>query len=169
MRHGAMLVLLTGLGILALAQNDPQGPSNENAPKAYKQGLDDLEHRMTAAALDSFKKADKLDDKKCLACQKKMIEYGVGLEDWKTAKTAGEEMVAEAQGPKETALAHYELGVIWMKEGLAKHKDESFEHAHEEMTKALAASANFPDAVFVDGRILAFLKQDDRAKVRFEQ
>jgi len=44
---------------------------------------------MSAAALDDFKKADKKDDRKCLACQKKMIEYGVQLGDWKAAETAG--------------------------------------------------------------------------------
>jgi hypothetical protein len=56
-----------------------------------------------------------------------------------------------------------------MKEGLAKPKDQTFERAHGEMTKALAVSPNFPDAVFVDGRILALLKLDDQAKARFEQ
>jgi len=124
---------------------------------------------MSAAALDDFKKADKKDDRKCLACQKKIIEYGVQLGDWKAAETAGEEMVAEAQGTKETAMAHYQLGVICMKEGLTRHKDEPFERAHQEMTATLAAIANFPDALFVDGRVLALLKQDDAAKARFEQ
>jgi len=171
MRCRGMLVLLAGLGLgfLSHAQNDPAGPTSEKAQKAYKQALEDLKQRMTASALDNFKKADKQDDKKCPACQQKMIEYGIQLEDWKTAVTAGEEMVAEAQGAKDTALAHYELGVICMKEGLQKHKEEPFERAHDEMTKALSASANFPDAVFVDGRILALLKQDDAAKARFEQ
>jgi len=37
------------------------------------------------------------------------------------------------------------------------------------MTKALAAAPNFPDAIFADGRALAYLKQDDAAKVRFEE
>lgn len=41
--------------------------------------------------------------------------------------------------------------------------------AHEEMTRALAAVSNFPDAYFVDGRALAHLKQDDAAKKQFEQ
>jgi hypothetical protein len=56
-----------------------------------------------------------------------------------------------------------------MKEGLTKHKDELFERAHQEMVAALAAIADFPDAVFVDGRVLALLKQDEAAKGRFEQ
>jgi len=62
---------------------------------------------MTSAALDGFKKADKQDDGHCLACQKKMIKYGIELGEWKTAETAGEEMVIEAHSAKDLAVAHY--------------------------------------------------------------
>jgi outer membrane protein assembly factor BamD (BamD/ComL family) len=96
-RRSRMLGLLAGRGFVPFAQNDPAGPTSKKAQKAYKQALEDLKQRMTASALDDFKKADKQDDRKCWACQKKMIEYGVKLEDWKAAETAGEEMVAEAQ------------------------------------------------------------------------
>jgi peroxiredoxin len=44
-----------------------------------------------------------------------------------------------------------------------------FSRAHEESTKALAAYANFPDALWTDGNALARLGQDDAAKARFEQ
>jgi thiol-disulfide isomerase/thioredoxin len=37
------------------------------------------------------------------------------------------------------------------------------------MTKALAAHANFPSAVYADGRALAHLKQDEAAKAQFER
>ena len=48
-------------------------------------------------------------------------------------------------------------------------KDEPYERAHDEMTKALAAAANFPMAVYNDGLALAHLNQDAAAKARFEQ
>jgi hypothetical protein len=67
-------------------------------------------------------------------------------------------MVAEAQGDKSAALAHFELGFVLFEEGLDKHKDELFTRAHEELTKALAAAPNFPDAIFSDGKVLAHLK-----------
>jgi thiol-disulfide isomerase/thioredoxin len=169
MRYCGLLVILAGLAIFSIAQNDTEGPTSEKAKRTYKQGLDDLHQRMTEAALDSFKKADKQDDGHCLACQKKMMKYGLELGDWKTAETAGEEMVAEAQGDKNLARAHYQLGIVFKHEGLDRHKEEAFSRAHEEMTKALAAAANFPDAYFVDGVILAHLKQDDAAKKQFEQ
>lgn len=169
MRYCKLLVIVTGLVISSLAQNDPDGPTNEKAQKTYKQGQEYLKQHMTGAALDSFKKADKQDEGHCRGCQKKMVKYGIELGEWKTAETAGEEMVAEAQSAKDLALAHYQLGMILREEGFEKHKDEIFARAHEEMTKALAAAANFPDAIYVDGQILAHLKQDDAAKKQFEQ
>jgi thiol-disulfide isomerase/thioredoxin len=169
MRYYGLFVLVVALGIPSRTQSDADGPTNEKAQKTYKQGLDYIHQRMDVAALESFKKADKQDDGHCVACQKKMVKYGVELGEWKTAEAAGEEMVAEAHSDKDLALAHYQLGVVLRHEGIGRHKDEVFFRAHEEMTKALAAAPNFPDAIFLDGQILAHLKQDDAAKKQFEQ
>jgi|SRR5271169_3991670 len=98
-----------------------------------------------------------------------MIKYGVELGDWKTAETAAQEMVTEAQGEKPMALAHYQFGHVPLQEGITKRKDELFAHAHEELTKALEAIPHFPGALFADGQALAHLKQDDAAKAQFEQ
>jgi len=114
-------------------------------------------------------KADKQDGGHCLACQKKMIKYGVDLGDWKTAETAAQEMVTEAQGERPMALAHYQFGYVLLQEEIIKRKDELFAHAHEELTKALEAIPHFPAALFADGQALAHLKQDDAAKAQFEQ
>ena len=164
----ALALALAFAATLLLAQETADGPANEKAQKTYKEALDYVHRGMKEAALDNFKKADKQDGGHCMACQKKMIKYAVEVGDYKTGETAAEEMVAEAQGDKETARAHYEFGVILMDEGLAKHKDEAFSRAHDEMTKALAAVPNFPAAMFVDGRALGRLKQDDAAKAEFE-
>jgi thiol-disulfide isomerase/thioredoxin len=168
MRYGA--ILLSCAGALTLwGQQPPDGPTDAKAQKTYKEGLEYLRKHMTEAALDCFKKADKQDGGHCPACQTKMIQYGLQLRDWKTAETGAEEIVAEAQGEKNIAVAHYQLGVVLLAEGREKRKDEFFARAHDEMTKALAAAANFPDAVFADGQCLAYLKQDDAAKAQFEK
>jgi peroxiredoxin len=169
MRHAGIILALACVATLLPAQEKVEGPTNEKAQKIYKEGLEYLHQRMTEAALESFKKADKQDGGHCAACQQKMIKYGVELRDWKTAETAAGENVAAAQGDRDLALAHYEFGIVLMDEGLDKHKDELFARAHEEMTKALAAYPKFPDAVFVNGRALAHLKQDDAARAQFEQ
>jgi thiol-disulfide isomerase/thioredoxin len=145
-----------------------EGPSNEKAQKSFKQAQGYLHDRMTGAALEDFKKADKQDGGRCVACQKKMIQYGIELRDWKTAETGAEELVGEAQPGTATALAHYELGMVLMREGEDKHKDELFSRAHEEFTRAVAAVAKFPGAIYADGLVLAHLKQDEAAKARFE-
>jgi thiol-disulfide isomerase/thioredoxin len=151
------------------AQETKDGPTNEKAQKTYKVAFQHLHERRTDWALDEFKKADKQDGGHCLACQKQMIQYGVELGDWKTAELVAEEMVAEAQDKKEIALAHYQYAVVLMDEALQIHKDELFSRAHDETTKALAAYESFPNALFLDGRALANLRQDDAAKVMFEQ
>jgi thiol-disulfide isomerase/thioredoxin len=115
------------------------------------------------------RKADKQDGGHCVACQEKMIKDGLQLHEWKTAETAAEELLAEAQGARDQALAHYRLANVLVKEGMDKHKDEILTRAHDELTKALAAAPDFPDAIFADGLILARLKQDDAAKARFDQ
>jgi thiol-disulfide isomerase/thioredoxin len=152
-----------------LAQDQPEGPKSEKAQKSYKEALEYVHKHRTDFALDSFKKADKQDEGRCIACQKKMIEYGLELHEWKTAQAAAEEMVAEAQGDKSVSLAHFELGFILFDEGLDKHKDELFTRSHEEFTKSIASFANFPEAVLSDGKALAHLKQDDVAKAQFEK
>jgi len=131
--------------------------------------LDALSDHDEVRALEGFKKADKQDDGHCQACQGKMIKYGVQLGDWKAAELAAQEMVGEAQGKQDLAIAHHQAAVVYMDEGLDRRKDEYFAHAHEELTAALAAYSNFPDAVFLDGQALARLQQDDAAKARFEQ
>jgi len=169
MKYSLLLVLIASLLVPALAQETADGPTNEKARKTYKQALDDMHKDLLLDALEGFKKADKQDGGHCLDCQKKMIKYGLALRDWKAAETAAAEMVASAQGEKNVALAHYEFGFVLKAEGLEKHKDEIFSRAHEEMTKAIATYANFPDAYLGDGQILAQLKQDDAAKAQFEQ
>jgi peroxiredoxin len=153
----------------ALAQEKTDGPTDEKARKTYEKALKSLQERNRDSALDGFKKADKQDGGHCLACQRQMIKYGVELGEWKTAELAAEEMVADAHGAKETAIAHYQVAVVLLDEGLQKHKEELFTRAHEESTKALAAYANFPDALWVDGMALAQLGQDDAAKAAFEK
>jgi thiol-disulfide isomerase/thioredoxin len=166
---GIALILACMLTPLSAQDKPNEGPTNEKAQKTYKEAFELLRHRMKAAALDEFKKADKQDGGHCLACQKRMIKLGMQLREWKAAETAAAEMVAEAQSPKQVALAHYQFGVVLLNQGIDKHKDEIFRHAHEEITAALAAVANFPDAVYADGLALARLKQDDDARACFEK
>lgn len=153
----------------AFGQQINDGPTNEKAQKSYKSALQSLHDRKEEWALDDFKKADKQDDGHCLACQKQMIKYGIKYGDWKAAELAAEEIVSEAQGNKETALAHYQYAQVLMAEASQKHKEDLFARAHDEAGKALAAYINFPDALFLDGKAFSNLHQDEQAKAQFSQ
>lgn len=166
---GRGILLIFAFCIPSFGQEQTGGPTNEKAQKTFQQAVELEKKHQTEWALDGFKKADKQDGGHCVACQKKMVKYGTELRDWKTAETAAEELVAEAQGDKATAVAHYHCGRVLLVEGIDKKKEELFARAHEEMTKALAGFANFPEAIYSDGLALARLKQDDAAKARFEQ
>jgi thiol-disulfide isomerase/thioredoxin len=153
------------------AQGPPKAdtPTNAKAQKTYQEALGYLRKRMIQAAFDEFKKADKQDGGTCWPCQKQIIKYGLELRDWKAAEAAAQEMVAEAQGDRELALAHFQVGIVVWNEAQEKHKDDLYARIHDEMTKALAANANFPSAIFTDGQALAHLRQDDAAKAQFER
>jgi thiol-disulfide isomerase/thioredoxin len=147
----------------------PDGPTSEKAQKSYKEGLELERKHVYLFALDSFKKADKQDEGRCLACQMKMIKYGTQLQEWKTAQTAATEMIAQAQGEKNIAIAHYQAGSVAFTEALARNKSDLYSKAHEEFTQALAAFSNFPAALLDDGRALAHLNQDAAARADFEK
>jgi thiol-disulfide isomerase/thioredoxin len=169
MRYSRILLALLCVLTPLAAQQDADGPVSEKAQKAYKEAFGYLQRRMMGAALDDFKKADKQNGGHCPGCQKNMIKYGMELHDWKVAETAAQEMLAEAEGERNVAIAHYELGIVFMSEGLDKNKDEFFAQTHDEMSKALATIPNFPDAIFADGWALAHLKRDEEAKAQFEK
>ena len=168
----ACVVLLLSVPRTAAQENSAhetsEGPANDKAQKTYQQAIAYLHSRMSGAALGEFKKADKQDDGHCVACQKKMIKYGIELREWKTAETGAEELVAGAKPGTESALAHYELGMVFFREAEDKHKDDLFTRAHDELGKAVATVAKFPDAIYADGLALAHLRQDDAARERFE-
>jgi peroxiredoxin len=170
MPMACMCLALVCMLVPAIAQEKAtDGPSDEKAKKTYDKGMEELHNRNPNFALDNFKKADKQDGGHCMACQKKMIKYGVELGDWKAAELGAEEMVGSARDEKDVAVAHYQYAMVLMAEGMQKRKDDFFSRAHEECNKALKAYANFPEAVFLDGRALAYLGQDDVARARFAE
>jgi thiol-disulfide isomerase/thioredoxin len=154
---------------LLTAQDNSAGPSNDKAQKTYQHAIEWMQKHRPDEALGEFRKADKQDGGHCVPCQANVVKCALEVRDWKAAETAASAMVGEGQGPKDLAVAHYRLGVVLFREGLDKHKDELFTRAHEELNKAIEALPDFRNAVFADGQALAYLKQDDAAKARFEQ
>ncbi len=168
MRYAVLALLCISVAIPARAQ-DEKGPVSEKARKSFHEGIEYLKKRNTWAALESFKKADKQDGGQCRACQTRIVRFALQLQDWKAAEAAASEMVAQAEGKTDVALAHYLSGIVLNHEAVIREKQELFSRAHDELTKALENYPNFPDAVFADGKVLAHLKKDSEAKAQFER
>jgi thiol-disulfide isomerase/thioredoxin len=179
MRYPEIIPVAAGIVLACIAaslfaqEKTDEGPTSQKAQKAYQEAQEYLRQHRFGSALGDFKKADKLDNGRCLACQKKMVQYGIQVQDWKTAEGAADEMVAQAHDARGISLGHFEMGVILMSEAAETHggtdKDDLFTRAHEEMLRALAPAASFPRALYADGIILAHLHQDDAARARFEE
>jgi len=165
----ARIAMLFLCACTAVAQNKPGEPTDPKAQSTYQKALQELRERRDASALEDFKKADKQDGGHCLACQKQMIRYGMAFGEWKIAELGASEMIAGAQTARETAIAQYQLGIVFFRQGLNKHKDEYFTRAHEHAVAALAAAPNFSEAMTLDGRALARLGQDEAAKQQFQK
>lgn len=164
----AAMLLIFGAANLS-AEEPSAGPTDPKAQKTFQQGLDYLNRHMVREALSNFKKADKQDGAHCIVCQQKMLQIAVQLEDWDTAEQAAAELVTELQEKKELAIAHHQLGQILLNKGLVREKEDLFRRAHEEEAKALESYPQFPSAVLLDGRALAYLKQDEAAKQQFQR
>lgn len=161
---------LVFFAVTTVSQDKPEGPTDEKARKTYTNALEEAKSRSKLIfALDDFKKADKQDGGHCKACQRQMVKYGIELGEWKTAELGATEMIADAKEPRDLALAHYQYAIVLVNEGKQKRKEEIFSRAHDETTKALAAAANFPDAIYLDGIALASMSEDEAAKAQFEK
>ena len=169
MRFFFVALALCCAASLSLADEPKNEPTNEKAQKTYKEALNLMHMKRYGPALDEFKKADKQDGGHCFGCQKQMIYFGTKFGDWKAAELGAQEMVAAAQDPQGKAIAHYQMASVLMAQGFETHKDALFARAHDEITAALAAYSNFPDAYYLDGKLLAHLHQDAAAKARFEE
>jgi thiol-disulfide isomerase/thioredoxin len=148
-----------------------QGPTDPKAQKTYASGMDWLKSRDYPAAAASFKKADKQDGGRCVACQRQLISIDLKMADYKAADAAAEQIIVDtpASDAKALALAHDERAAILLREAMAKNKGDLYAEADKECKAALSAYPNFPHACFVDGLALGHLKQDDAAKAQFER
>ena len=162
-------VLALLLPVPGIAQATAGLPANPKAQKTYAEAEEWLKNRDYNAALDAFKKADKQDGGHCVACQKKMIDLGEKMGDYKTADAAAQEGIAEAQSPQAQSDAHLERGLVLLREGKAAKKQDAFAESDKEFKAVLAVNPKEPSALFADGLALGFMNQDDAAKAAFQQ
>jgi len=165
----ALAAFALGAQVFAQTNTNPAGPADTKAQKTYAEALAWQKRGDSQAALDSFKKADKQDGGHCVACQKQMIELGERSGDYKTVELAAGEMINQAQTPTAIAEAHTQYGIVLLREGIAKGKNDAFAQADKEFKIALASDSKDAFACYGDGVALAHLKQDDAARAQFKQ
>jgi thiol-disulfide isomerase/thioredoxin len=166
------VLALFSLSCASFAQtNKPEAglPKDPKAQNTYAEGLDWLKHHDQRGALGAFKKADRQDGGRCVACQNRIIELGEKIGDYKSADEAALEMIEEAQTPAGKTEAHMQRGIVLLHEGSVKSKEEAFAEAEKEFKTVLADDPKYSSAYYADGLALGHLKQDDAAKAQFQQ
>jgi peroxiredoxin len=142
-------------------------PSNPKAQKAFQEAIGYANQRNPLAAIESYKKAVKLDPA-CLRCAKNGIDLALTHGQNKDAWEMAELVEAASTSKSVTDYAQYEGGVALYREGAAHNKKDLLERANAKFESALAAAPNDYEVMFADGMVLANLKEDDKAKSRFE-
>jgi thiol-disulfide isomerase/thioredoxin len=162
---GAMVIAMAG-GALAQTEN---GPTDAKAQKTLQTGMEWVQRHDYAAAVDSFKKANKQDGGHCGECAFRIVKYGMMSGDFKDADAAAQQLIADAKDPMHAGLAHTDRATVLLREGLMEKKADCFAGADKEFQLAMAAYPATADLYFYDGLALAHINQDDAAKARFEK
>jgi thiol-disulfide isomerase/thioredoxin len=168
MRAGVVAAMVLAMAGAAFAQTE-NGPTDPKAQKTLQAGMDWVQRHDYAAAVDSFKKANKQDGGHCGLCAFRIVRYGIICGDFKDADAAAQQLIADAKDPMHAGLAHTDRATVLLREGLIEKKADSFVEADKEFQLAMAAYPATSDLYFFDGLALAHMNQDDAAKARFEK
>jgi thiol-disulfide isomerase/thioredoxin len=171
-RWSAAVVAVAALGVVLCAvptgaQDTCGCAGNPKAEKAYADANVYVARGDYRAALSEYKKAEKMTNGSCKGCKSRILKYALEVEDWKSAEEVAQAIVAAADTNKAKARAHEQLAVLYMEESVKRKKPEMDAQVHDELTKALAEYANYPDALYLDAEALARLNQNDAAKAQF--
>jgi thiol-disulfide isomerase/thioredoxin len=140
---------------------------NPKAEKAFADGKTYESRHAFDAALAEYRKALKLTNGKCSACATLVVKYALEFDNWKAAEEAAQAIVDNADTNRAKAQAHEAMALVYMQEANKRKKPEMETQVHDELTKALAAYGNFPDALYLDGETLARMGQNDAAAAQF--
>ncbi len=171
-QQSAAVAALAALGVVACtmpmgAQDTCGCADNPKAEKAYAEATAWAAKGDASAALGEYKKVEKMTNGKCAGCNARILKYALQVEDWKSAEEAAQAIAAGADSNKAKARAHEQLAMVYIAESVKRKKPEMDAQVHDELTKALAAYANYPDALYLDGETLARMNQNDAAKAQF--
>jgi len=146
-----------------------EGPSDPKAVKTFADAKSLFEKHEYAFALDEFRKADKQDGGRCVACAIKAYQTADKLQNYKAAREETDLLLQHMPSPASQAQLHYLAGKTCLAEGTQLKHDKAFAEASTEFESALKIQPAKTECLYADGIALSHMKQDGDAKERFEQ
>lgn len=153
------------------------GPTDPKAQKTYAAALKKLNDRrsypsgemMNLDILDSFRKADKQDGGQCIACKENIFKYAMLTGDYKLAEQSAEQLtpLVHTQADRVQVLRLVARACIAI--GQKQKGGKEVDAGHQLLKTELDARPGNADLTFLDGMLLAYLKQDDASSARFKE
>ncbi|MGD0546270.1 MAG: hypothetical protein ABR991_00390 [Terracidiphilus sp.] len=170
----AFVLLLLAFGSCLFAKDTPKPdmpkpgePTDPKARKTFASAVDWENHRDYGAALDDFRKANKQDGGHCWECLNRAYNLAVKVGAYKDAVAIARELLPAAQTDAEKATVHFALAMALQEQGIQEKKDKYFPESSDEFKTALQIDPKFARVHYHLGVTLAYLHQDDAARVEF--
>jgi len=118
-------------------------------------------------AMDLLNTANEIADGRCVECLTQLFQLEVNQGHWKQAVHFSTTLRELAQTPAEKINAALRLGLALEEEAGEHPKEGQLEAADAAFRDALMLDGNNATALFMDGRVLSKMHQDDKASARF--
>jgi thiol-disulfide isomerase/thioredoxin len=162
--------LLAILPVPSLCQQ-PQQPGyrdNKDFQKAWNEAETLRRRGDSMWAIDSYRKANKKADGKCLECLMNLMKVESKTGNFKDIIKDGADLEAQSTSPKIKAEAAFYEGSAYFHLNGDKPNPAQLEQAHEALQRTVADDPHVVLAHYLDGCVLARLQKDDAAKEQFQ-
>ena len=154
----------------AAAQSaDPAFTTNPKYVAAMAEAKEMLHHRQISFAADAYKKANKIAEGKDPVCLEGLYDAQSRLGSYKDAVKTAEALETIATIPAARSKANLERGTALYRQAGDKAKPELLEAADAALKASLVDDPKSPQALYMDGYVLARLNHMDAAKQAFTQ
>lgn len=149
------------------AAPQPGEPTDLKARKAYASAVDWERHRMKDAAIDDYRKANKLDGGHCGQCITRAYRLAQQQGAYKQAIDIVREGLPGVTNDKDRAMLHFMLGNALLDEVIQSKKPAVLNESRDELQKALQLDPTLSQAHYKLGMVLGRLNDDDGARAQF--
>lgn len=168
-------VCLLSLSVLLRAEESfvdapakPGEPTRLDARKAYASALDWERHHSYDAAIDDYRKANRLEGGRCSECILHAERLAMQIGAFKDAIKTAREGLQFAVDDNERAAMNFMMGNALLEDGIRNKKTASFPEARDALKAALEKNPKLVQAHYLLGQSLAYLKDDVQARAEFQ-